>query len=204
VASAGGGCDPRGMMLRGALLFVVIVACGGCIVAEGDGDGAGGAGSGGASAGSGTGDVEPEAMSGMTAAHNAVRANVMPAPAEPMPELLWDAELAAVAQAYAERCVFEHSGNDYGENLYAAAGQAVTPQQVVDAWASEVAVYDYASNGCSGVCGHYTQIVWAGTRRLGCGAAHCTVNSPFDGFAEWDHWVCNYDPPGNWVGEKPY
>jgi pathogenesis-related protein 1 len=203
VASAGGGCDPPGMLRGASILLGVALAAVGCSTVEGDG-GSGGAGSGGASAGSGTGDVEPEAMTGMTAAHNAVRANVVPEPAEPMPALVWDGEIAAVAQAYAERCVFEHSGGDYGENLYAAAGQAVTPQQVVDAWASEVAVYDYASNGCSGVCGHYTQIVWADTRRLGCGAAHCTVNSPFSGFAEWDHWVCNYDPPGNWVGEKPY
>jgi pathogenesis-related protein 1 len=30
------------------------------------------------------------------------------------------------------------------------------------------------------------------------------VGSPFEGFDTWENWVCNYDPPGNWVGEKPY
>ena len=45
------------------------------------------------------------------------------------------------------------------------------------------------------MCGHYTQIVWETTQKVGCAKIQC------DGF---DLWVCNYDPPGNWVGEKPY
>jgi pathogenesis-related protein 1 len=192
-----------GFTSRLAALGLLVASLAACIIVDGDGvdDGAD---DDGADDGGGPGDAEPASMNGMTAAHNAVRANPTPAPAEPMPALVWDAEIAAVAQAYAERCVFEHSGNEYGENLYASAGQASTPQQVVDSWASEVAQYDYGSNGCSGVCGHYTQIVWADTRRLGCGVAQCTTNSPFDGFPEWEHWVCNYDPPGNWVGDRPY
>lgn len=160
---------------------------------------AGGAGSGGAPV-----SGEPAALQGMTAAHNEARANVDPPAATPLPPLEWSDEIAAVAQAYAELCVFEHSMGEYGENLYANAGAPGTPQQVVDSWVSEVADYDYESNSCSGVCGHYTQVVWADSLRLGCGVANCTVNSPFDGFEEWQHWVCNYDPPGNWVGERPY
>ena len=45
--------------------------------------------------------------------HNAERAKRGAAP------LAWSASLAAGAQAYANRCVFEHSGsNGVGENLY--------------------------------------------------------------------------------------
>lgn len=143
-------------------------------------------------------------MNGMTAAHNAARASVSPPASPAIPPLVWDGGIAAVAQAYAENCVFKHSSNQYGENLFASAGGGTTPQSVVDSWVSEAADYNYASNSCSGVCGHYTQVVWAKTARLGCGMAQCSKNSPFMGFPNWEIWVCNYDPPGNFVGEKPY
>lgn len=150
----------------------------------------------------GGGDAEPAVMNGMTAAHNAARASVNPAPQTPMPPLTWSGDVAAVAQAYSANCVFEHSGNSFGENLYATTGGG-TPQDVVDSWVSEVADYDYASNSCSNVCGHYTQVVWAKSLRLGCGMTKCTTGSPW-GSGEWEFWVCNYDPPGNYVGEQPY
>ncbi len=71
---------------------------------------------------------------------------------------------------------------------------------MVQAWTSEVAWYDYDSNTCSAPagqsCGHYTQIVWADSLRIGCGRALCD-----DG---WEIVTCNYDPPGNWAGEWPY
>jgi pathogenesis-related protein 1 len=66
---------------------------------------------------------------------------------------------------------------------------------VVGAWAGESRNYDYASNKCRGVCGHYTQIVWAGTREVGCAVATGGGRQV---------WVCNYDPPGNWIGKRPY
>jgi len=119
--------------------------------------------------------------------------------------LTWDPALASVAQAYAENCVFEHSGGPYGENLYANTG-LTQPATIVEDWVSEVADYDYASNSCDGgaVCGHYTQVVWADSTKLGCGVAVCSQNSPFGSGQDWQNWVCNYDPPGNWVGEQPY
>lgn len=135
------------------------------------------------------------------AAHNAVRAAASPAPDPPLPALVWDDALASVAQSWAERCVFEHSGNAYGENIAFFSGDASTPQDVVDGWASEAADYDYAANACAAgaQCGHYTQIVWRDTERVGCGAASCRMLN-----SEGLFWVCNYDPPGNFVGERPY
>ena len=44
-------------------------------------------------------------------------------------------------------------------------------------------------------CGHYTQVVWANTLSVGCGVAVCPTGTIV---------VCNYAPPGNYVGEKPY
>ena len=175
------GCDPVGDGL------------GGTDATDGAGDGAADDG-----ADDGGGGSDPI---GAAAAHNAVRASAQPAPEPALPNLVWDAELAQVAQSYAQGCVFQHSGGPYGENLYAATG---TPGVIdaVTAWADEAAQYDYESNGCSAVCGHYTQIVWRDTARVGCGFADC---NPLQGAGfSGRYWVCNYDPPGNFVGEKPY
>ena len=69
--------------------------------------------------------------------------------------------------------------------------------EAVGAWAAEAADYDHGTNACSGfTCGHYTQMVWADTRYLGCGVAAC----PSGG----EMWVCNYDPRGNVLGKSPY
>ncbi len=86
-----------------------------------------------------------------------------------------------------------------------------TPSQsvasAVASWVNEEQYYDHATNSCASgqVCGHYTQIVWKNTTRVGCAQAHCTTNSPFGaGFPDWDMSVCDFSPPGNYVGEAPY
>ncbi len=149
---------------------------------------------------------EPSDMAGMVAAHNQARANAQPTPSPALEPLLWSSALADIAQEYAEGCRFEHSNNDLGENLYAESGQTSSPAGVVASWASEIEFYAYASNSCAAgeQCGHYTQVVWSDTRRVGCGRARCTSNSPFGNGQTWNNWVCNYDPPGNFRGERPY
>jgi pathogenesis-related protein 1 len=69
----------------------------------------------------------------------------------------------------------------------------------VDVWAGEKDNYDYASNRCAAgkICGHYTQVVWAATERVGCGLAQCA------GLAFGATIVCNYSPAGN-SGGRPY
>jgi uncharacterized protein YkwD len=130
----------------------------------------------------------------MLAVHGAVRARVGVAP------LAWSDRLAARAQDWADtllaRNQFVHRPNStYGENLFEITGAVASSAEVVNAWAAESRNYDYRSNRCRGVCGHYTQIVWAGTEEVGCAVAR-------DGRREV--WVCNYDPPGNWAGQRPY
>jgi hypothetical protein len=83
----------------------------------------------------------------------------------------------------------------YGENLFGIRGASATPDQVVGNWASESGDYDYAANSCHRVCGHYTQIVWRDSKLVGCGVARARGR---------EVWVCEYDPPGNWVGQRPY
>ena len=55
------------------------------------------------------------------------------------------------------------------------------------------------SNSCADEqeCGHYTQIVWRTRRRIGC--ARVFFLGGRGGFM-----TCNYDPPGNYIGERPY
>ena len=67
-----------------------------------------------------------------------------------------------------------------------------------DDWGSEQANYDIPSLTCApgAVCGHFTQLVWSKTARVGCGKA-----TGADGN---DYWVCNYDPAGNMQSESPF
>lgn len=141
-------------------------------------------------------------LNGITRQHNLARESVSPAASSPLPALAWSSTLAATAQAWADGCKFSHSGGPYGENIYATSGTS-TPTDVVGSWVSEKSKYNYANNSCSGTCGHYTQVVWAASLNLGCGVKNCTQNSPF-GSSSWQFWVCNYDPPGNFIGQKPY
>lgn len=153
------------------------------------------------------GGTEPGRLQGITAAHNAVRAAVSASPG--LPDLAWSAELAQVAQNYATHlstsCELVHSHGAFGENLASFGGQRGDPGTVVQLWADERKCWTYGafmkSDACSSscdACGHYTQLVWRDTQFVGCGVADCP------GTGAREVWVCNYYPPGNFIGEPPY
>ena len=129
-------------------------------------------------------------------AHNAARAQVGVGP------IAWDDTVAAYAQNYANQrindCNLVHSGGRYGENLAEGSGD-LTGRDAVNLWVSEKQYYDYNSNTCAQgqQCGHYTQVVWSNSVRLGCARVQCTNNG-------WWFVICSYDPPGNYVGQRPY
>lgn len=130
------------------------------------------------------------------AAHNAVRSSVGVGP------VVWNRTVAGYARAYARKraasgCAMEHSRGPYGENLAAGWGQ-MTGGAAVHFWATERLSYDHRSNSCAGrsVCGHYTQIVWRSSVHIGCARTKCGNG--------WMFVICNYDPPGNYLGERPY
>ena len=134
--------------------------------------------------------LDPQATA-LLAAHNRVRAQHCAAP------LAWSAELAAVAQKWAdhlrhEGCAFEHSQTDYGENLAAGSDGALDADGVVGMWYGEIDKYDFRRGGFSMETGHFTQVVWRGTTKVGCGTSRCSGMTI---------WVCNYDPAGNVEGE---
>jgi hypothetical protein len=152
---------------------------------------------------------EPAELAGITRAHNDVRAAVDTN--TPLPPLVWNEDLEATARAWASSCtdneapsgLIDHNagrsdGHPYyvGENVYGSSGGA-TGTDAVESWASEEADFDPATGGCSGVCGHYTQIVWRASVELGCALSNCP------GLTYGSSIVCNYGPGGN-SGGRPY
>lgn len=144
---------------------------------------------------------EPAALAGITAAHNEVRAMVG------VPPLSWDPALAVIAQGWAEQCVdvaapaglIDHNpgrSDTYpqyvGENIYGSTA-ATAGTAAVSSWASEGAYWhnDTATCDAGRVCGHYTQVVWRTTTKVGCGVYDCPALT--FGYSI----VCNYAPGGN-------
>ncbi|XP_076923314.1 basic form of pathogenesis-related protein 1-like [Bidens hawaiensis] len=130
--------------------------------------------------------------------HNQARARVGVQP------LTWNKTLEAYARQYAvqhlHNCVLKHSGGPYGENLAAGYGDQFTANAAVNLWVDEKQHYDIASNSCvGGACLHYTQVVWRNSVHLGCARVTC-----YDEIGTGWVAICNYHPPGNYVGERPY
>lgn len=119
-----------------------------------------------------------------------------------LPPLTWSDELASSAREWADQLAasksFRHSTTKHGENLWMGTAGAYTQKDMVDSWGSEKQYYQhetYLKVPPAGVVGHYTQIIWRNTTRVGCGIAS---------FSGQEVLVCQYDPPGNWVGQRPY
>ena len=77
-----------------------------------------------------------------------------------------------------------------------------TPSNMISAWGGESVYFKYgvfpdvSTTGNWMDVGHYTQIIWRNTLTVGCGGA---LGS--DGLYRF---VCNYSPPGNYIGETVY
>ncbi|RWS26900.1 hypothetical protein B4U80_02049 [Leptotrombidium deliense] len=96
------------------------------------------------------------------------------------------------ARELSSRCAFDHSGNSgsgFGENL--AGGNADCARDV-DMWYGEIKQYNPRNPRFSPSTGHYTQLIWRSSTRLGCAtASHCRYRHVT---------VCSYYPPGNYAG----
>jgi uncharacterized protein YkwD len=103
--------------------------------------------------------------------------------------IVWDAALAARAQNFANTCPSGHSGTKgVGENM---AWGYPNWGAVVDAWYNEVSSYDYSKPGWNPKTGHFTQLVWRDTNRMGCG---------YNPRCRMPTYVCQYVVPGNVIG----
>ncbi|XP_034535082.1 peptidase inhibitor 16-like [Notolabrus celidotus] len=118
----------------------------------------------------------------------------------------WDPSLKVIAEGYAAKCVWNHNPDleETGENLY-AGNKPLDHREALEEWFLEHLNYDFNNNSCDEdkMCGHYTQMVWADTHRVGCAMHVCNDMEGLNwGMAYF--LVCNYYPAGNYEGERPY
>lgn len=152
---------------------------------------------------------EPAAFIGVLAAHNRWRSEFG------TPPLIWSNQAARLAQGWADQlagegCALRHNlevirSGAWGENIFglerggAYEGYRRNAVQVVDSWAAEQEWYEADGHQCRApegqTCGHFTQVVSTLSTHVGCGRARCK---------RAEVWVCNYAPPGNFVGSAPF
>ncbi|KFK35951.1 hypothetical protein AALP_AA4G059500 [Arabis alpina] len=119
-----------------------------------------------------------------------------------VPNLVWDAALANYALTYANSrkadCNLVHSNGPYGENLAKGSSATFSGVSAVNLWVAEKPYYSYTANSCTGgkQCLHYTQVVWRRSVKVGCARVQCNNT--------WWFVTCNYNEPGNYIGEYPY
>ena len=151
----------------------------------------------------------------MLDAHNYYRARHC------VPPLVNDTNLTVAAQNYSDYLIrtnkFVHSGVDEGENLAAYSNTGgitgytgknhfcqafelklislyTIGQWPTDRWYNEVSLYNYNQPGFTTATGHFTQLVWKDSTRLGVGISY-NVNRTRVVV------VARYSPPGNYEGE---
>jgi len=164
-----------------------------------------------------------------------------------MNKLKWNEELAKVAQRWAEQCTEGHD-DERGTKKYPKVGQnsgrggncyppGAPPTQafknmydeVKDFPPSRVTAMSGLTSPNGKKTGHYTQMVWAETKEIGCGyvIVRCKpgqcggtsrddipdgISVTFDANSTWPNKCdksymyvsCNYGPTGNWIGEPVY
>ncbi|XP_069488647.1 glioma pathogenesis-related protein 1-like isoform X4 [Ambystoma mexicanum] len=154
---------------------------------------------------------DPVFIDRMLNEHNRLRAMVEP-PASDMLYLTWDVKLSEIAKTYIEKCIFTHNpdlDNPHvlhpvfrvvGENLW--LGNPGATIVATESWYNETKFYTYSTQACTNECGHYKQVVWGNTYKLGCAAHVCDSVKGFDG-EYYMIVLCNYGPAGNYP-HQPY
>ena len=143
----------------------------------------------------------PSVTTELLRAHNVERAALGLRP------LAWDPALAAAAGRYADELArigdLRHSPRNLragqGENLWMGTRNAFRPAHMVANWASEKRMFQpgifpnssRARNWAD--VGHYTQMIWPTTTRMGCGIGSSRG---------YDFLVCRYSPAGNIDGRR--
>ncbi|KAL7079090.1 hypothetical protein ACQ4LE_001218 [Meloidogyne hapla] len=122
--------------------------------------------------------------------------------------LVYDQKVENSSAKWAEKCSMGHSQGSYGENLYMTSDPNINITKVLldacNSWWSECKDYGVQSSlvldmgQFNNGIGHCTQMAWANTKRIGCAVQRCP-NSMWKTYV-----VCQYDPPGNYLGQTIY
>ncbi|KAJ9477517.1 SCP domain-containing protein [Pseudozyma hubeiensis] len=129
--------------------------------------------------------------------HNTDRAKHSASP------LTWSPTLASAAASWAAKCQWGHTPNNpYGQNIAAGTATDFGAKDATDLWYDEISQYDFSKGEYSDATGHFTQMVWKSSKQLGCALQKCSGESLGfgSGSGEARYVVCNYDPPGNYIG----
>jgi len=153
--------------------------------------------------------------------HNRLRKLVASGGQPPLPKaknmrnLVWDEDLALLAQRWADQCKFGHDKSRktdlfswIGQNVHLGYGSHSDFHRswasVTQSWFKENKRFiEEGGNvdsfgGMKGV-GHFTQEIWATTTHIGCGRSKFHRDGRYNIIS-----VCNYGPGGNRKGEPVY
>ena len=137
----------------------------------------------------------------IVAAHNAERARAG------VPSIQWDNDLGSAAAAYARQMAItgrfahsdRHARRGIGENLWMGSHGSFSVEAMVGGWASEKRWFapgtfpNVSRTGNWEDVGHYTQMIWPTTTRVGCALASTS---------QVDYLVCRYATAGNMDGRS--
>lgn len=153
----------------------------------------------------GTTDLTSNRAARLLAAHNRERATAG------LPALAWDEGLVGSSRIWGDHLketgTLRHYEGDprdpdpEGENLWAGTRGYYSPEAMVGLWIAEKRHFKpgiFPANSRTGRVddiGHYTQVMWRSTRRVGCAV---TQNR------REEFLVCRYSEGGNVIGERPF
>lgn len=136
-----------------------------------------------------------------------------------MMKIVWDDELTWIAQSHANQCHFAHDCNQcrqvdefaVGQNLFKTMSNSpylqanwtkaihsfydeisLTPLSIINSYKSDPRV----------MYGHFTQVVWANSWKIGCGYTQYKSGNPQMPVEEL--YTCNYGPAGNFLNSPMY
>ncbi|XP_066445255.1 cysteine-rich venom protein TEL1-like [Eleutherodactylus coqui] len=145
----------------------------------------------------------PDVQKEILESHNKYRRQASPN-ASNMLKMVWNAEAAKTALAWAKKCQPGHSPSSQrvitnfkcGENIF-TFGWKVPWCVVSDSWYSEYIDFKYGiGNITDEEIGHFTQLMWATSHAVGCAVWQCPSSFVY---------VCHYGPAGNKGGRsKPW
>ncbi|KAL8780189.1 MAG: hypothetical protein Q9213_006587 [Squamulea squamosa] len=147
-------------------------------------------------------------------------------------DLVWDDTLAEYAAQVAKSCVYDHDrtpgGGGYGQNIAAGTPAKQVASILTNAfYNAELPLYpgfgnDNPDMGNFHAWGHFSQMVWGNTQKVGCYSHNCNPSgqnsldcNPATGSSYLGNTgcgtggdgmypvftVCNYSPPGNFAGQ---
>ncbi|RCN40899.1 SCP-like protein [Ancylostoma caninum] len=146
-----------------------------------------------------------------------------------MMKMEYNCDLEKMAAEYARKCIYKHSTDEYrgftekslpaGENLYRVsildADKVKAAEWATRAWFSELkevgigsennltrALWDRSKGNLKMQIGHYTQLAWGNTDKIGCSIQQCLGN--IGDKRKQTLVVCHYQEIGNRVGKIVY